>query len=279
MSEDDHALDIQWAGSTAFVTGGAQGIGLGISRALARRGVHVAIADLDERALAAAHGELEAVTRVSTHPLDVRDRARFAEIADQVEADLGPVNLLFNNAGVAPYASLSKLTYDLWDLSLDVNLAGVVNGVQTFVPRMIDRGNGGYVVNTASGAGLVAGANVLYTTAKYAVVGLSESLKEAGAKYGIQASVLCPGFVNTGILENTRAIGGPDRSVTQPGQGGEESAAALAAGASADEVGELVMAGMTQRSMWIHTDALVQPYAKQRMEALMASFDVLETVA
>jgi NAD(P)-dependent dehydrogenase (short-subunit alcohol dehydrogenase family) len=261
------------------VTGGAQGIGLGISRALARRGVSVAIADIDERALSAAHRELAASTEVSTHLLDVRDRDRFAEVADLVEADLGPVNLLFNNAGVAPYASLSKLSYDLWDLSLDVNLNGVVNGVQTFIPRMIARGKGGYVVNTASGAGLVAGGNVLYTTAKYAVVGLSESLKEAGAKYGIQASVLCPGFVNTDILENTKSIGGPGRSVTQPGRGGQESAAALARGASADDVGELVMAGMAQGAMWIHTDALVHPYAKLRMEALLASFEALDEVA
>ncbi|CAN5122180.1 SDR family NAD(P)-dependent oxidoreductase [soil metagenome] len=260
-----------WQGSVAFITGGAQGIGLGIARALARRGVALAIVDIDEAALALARAELSATTDVITRTLDVRDRDAYAAVADAVESELGPVGLLFNNAGIAPYASLSKLTYEKWDLALGVNIGGVVNGVQTFVPRMIERGKGGYVVNTASGAGLVAGSNVLYSTSKFAVVGLSESLKVAGAKYGIDVSVLCPGYVNTDILKNTQAIGA-DEPIVQPGAGGRESEAALAQGASIDEVGEMVMAGMEAKATWIQTDSMMKQYIGMRTEMLLGSF-------
>ena len=260
-----------WEGSVAFITGGAQGIGLGIARALARRGVRVAIADIDRSALAAARDELAGITDVAAHALDVRDRDAYAGVADAVEAELGPVGLLFNNAGIAPYSSLSTLSYEKWDLALGINVTGVVNGLQTFLPRMIERGHGGYVVNTASGAGLVGGSNVLYTTSKYAVVGLSESLRVAGAKYGIDVSVLCPGYVDTGILQHTQTIGA-DQSVLQPGRGGSDSEAAIQQGASIDDVGEIVIAGMEAKAMWIHTDGSIRPYAEMRMQALLASF-------
>jgi len=261
----------QWQDSVALITGGAQGIGLGIARALARRGTRLALVDLDEKALEGAHSELSARTDVVVRRLDVRDRDAFAAAADAVEAELGPVGILFNNAGIAPYSSLSTLTFEKWDLTLDVNLRGVINGVQTFVPRMIARGEGGYVVNTASGAGLVGGSNVLYTTSKYAVVGLSESLKVAGRKYGIEVSVLCPGYVDTDILRHTAQIG-EGQSVIQPGRGGSESAAAIGQGVGIDEVGEMVLAGMEAKAMWIHTDASLKTYVGQRAEALLASF-------
>ncbi|TDE45162.1 SDR family NAD(P)-dependent oxidoreductase [Nonomuraea mesophila] len=264
-----------WQGSVAFITGGAQGIGLGIARALGKRGVRLALADIDEAALATAGAELSATTDVVTHPLDVRGRDAFAAAADAVEADLGPVNLLFNNAGIAPYTSLSKLSYEVWDLALGINVHGVVNGVQTFVPRMIERGQGGYVVNTASGAGLVAGSNVLYSTSKYAVVGLSESLKVAGAKYGIDVSVLCPGYVSTGILGNTQALA-DGHLVREPGEGSEESAAAIAQGVGIDEVGEIVIAGMEAKATWIHTDLMMKKYIGMRGDMLLSSFSAHE---
>lgn len=267
-----------WQGSVAFITGGAQGIGLGTARALGKRGVRLAIVDIDEAALTSAAAELSEITDIVTHTLDVRDREAYAAVADAVEAELGPVSLLFNNAGIAPYASLSKLTFDKWDLALGVNLDGVVNGVQTFVPRMIERGRGGYVVNTASGAGLVAGSNVLYSTAKFAVVGLSESLKVAGAKYGIDVSVLCPGYVNTDILKNTQTIGSGD-IVLQPGSGGRDSQAAIEQGASIDEVGEIVIAGMETKATWIQTDTMMKKYVEFRAGMLAASFTAEEAVA
>lgn len=260
----------EWQGSVAFITGGGQGIGLGIARALGRRGVRLALADIDSAALDRSRDELSSVTDVSVFQLDVRDRDEFVLVADQVEASLGPVDLLFNNAGIAPYSSVGSLDYAKWDQALGVNLGGVVNGLQTFLPRMIARGSGGYVVNTASGAGLVGGPNVLYTTSKFAVVGLSESLRLAVEKYGIDVSVLCPAYVDTDILSHTRAIGG-DHLLGQSGERLQSTEAALKGGLGVDAVGEMVVAGMEGRVMWIHTDDSLREFVRMRMEGLLSS--------
>ena len=193
------------AGRTAFITGGANGIGLGIARAFARAGARLALADLDAEALEKAGIELSELTDVETVVLDVRDRDGFSRAAEQVEAKLGPVSLLFNNAGVAGGAPVSKLTYELWDWGMGINLGGVINGIQTFLPRMVAQAKGGHIVNTASGAGLAAsGSGVLYHTAKFAVVGMSEALCIELQPVGIGVSVLCPGPVATDIIERTR---------------------------------------------------------------------------
>lgn len=261
----------EWQGSVAFITGGGQGIGLGIARALGQRGVRLALADIDEAALTRSRDELSHVTAVETFRLDVRDRAAFAAAADEAEATLGHVSLLFNNAGIVPVSPAAELSYAKWDLALGVNLAGVVNGVQTFLPRLIERGAGGYVVNTSSGAGLAAGPNVLYVTAKFAVVGLSESLRLAVSKHGIDVSVLCPGPVNTNIIHNTRSA---DESVVSDGVSGrslKDAEAFIKGGASIDAVGEMVIAGMEARSLWIHTTVEIRPHLEKRMADLLES--------
>ncbi|GAB3430496.1 SDR family oxidoreductase [Actinophytocola sediminis] len=259
-----------WQGSVAFITGGGQGIGLGIARALGKRGVRLALADVDEAALSRGGEELSAVTDVQTFRLDVRDRVAFASTADEAEWRLGHVNLLFNNAGIVPFSTVPELSYDKWDLALGVNLTGVINGIQTFLPRMIERAEGGYVVNTSSGAGLVADPGVLYVTAKFAVVGLSESLRLAVDKYGIDVSVLCPGPVDTDIVRNTRSSDGGD-SVALHDDLVPDVEAFLKGGASIDAVGEMVVAGMEARSPWIHTGDEIRPHLAQRMAALLSS--------
>ncbi|MGI5500257.1 SDR family oxidoreductase [Lentzea sp. CA-135723] len=246
-----------WAGSTAFITGGARGIGLGIARALARRGVRLALADVSSSALEEAGAELGA----STYLLDVRDRPAFAAVA----AAVGPVDLLFNNAGIVPHSSVDALTFEKWDLAMAVNLTGVINGVQTFLPQMLARGSG-YVVNTASAAGLVSDPNLLYATSKFAVVGLSESLRLNVVERGVDVSVLCPGPVATGIVENTRAA---HASVGLRSDLVPAVAAFLGSGPSVDEVGEMVLAGMEKRSPWIFTGYDVRPHLEQRAAALI----------
>ena len=133
------------------------------------------MADLDGTALKDAEAELGRVTAVKTVVLDVRDRDGFERAAESVELSLGPVSLLFNNAGVAGGAPAAKLTYEIWDWGSASNLHGVINGVQTFLPRMVARGAGGHIVHTSSGAGLASTgrSGVLYQTAKYAVVGMA----------------------------------------------------------------------------------------------------------
>ncbi len=261
-------------GRTAFITGGANGIGLGIARAFAKAGAKIALADLDEAGLARAKAELAKTTQVETVVLDVRDRETFARVADTVEARLGPVSLLFNNAGVAGGAAATKLTYALWDWGLGVNLTGVVNGIQTFLPRMAERGQGGHIVNTASGAGLVpAGAGVLYHTAKYAVVGMSEALRSELAPNNIGVSVLCPGPVATNIIDNTRRLqpGRDDEPPPLPGAAERlaQTKKFLEGGVSPDAVGGMVLKAVRDNALYIHTDRMVMGMIEARTKALL----------
>jgi NAD(P)-dependent dehydrogenase (short-subunit alcohol dehydrogenase family) len=181
------------------------------------------------------------------------------------------VTLLFNNAGVAGATSPARMSYETWDWVLGVNLNGVINGVQTFVPRMIERGGGGYVVNTASGAGLVAGtAGFLYTTSKFAVVGLSESLNHELAHHSIGVSVLFPGPVATNILSNTAeqrpASDPPTTTVTEALSA---AAAILRAGTSPDAVGEMVLDAMRAGRLYIYTDDIMADLIKWRTQRLL----------
>lgn len=261
---------------TAFITGGANGIGLGIARAFARAGAKIALADLDAEALGKAQDELSAQTDVETVVLDVRDREGFARAADAVEAKLGPVSLLFNNAGVAGGAAAASLTYELWDWGMGINLGGVINGVQTFLPRMAARGQGGHIVNTASGAGLVAlGTGVLYHTAKFAVVGMSEALNSELKAGGIGVSVLCPGPVATNIIENTRKThpgSVPPLAPDEQKPAAERLArtkAFLEQGVHPDAVGEMVLRAVREDALYIHTDRMMIPGIEARTKALL----------
>lgn len=262
------------AGRTAFVTGGANGIGLGIARSFARAGAKLALADVDAAALARAKAELQSIGPVETYTLDVRDRDAFAATAEAVERALGPVSLLFNNAGVAARAPAEKLTYELWDWCTGINLGGVINGVQTFLPRMIERGEGGHIVNTASGAGLVpTDAGALYSTGKYAVVGLSETLHQELESSGIGVSVLCPGPVATDVIVRSALSG----SSVFPVLSEEEQAAEdrthglLQQGVSIDEVGDMVLAAVRNNSVYILTDRLAENFVMVRAKAILAA--------
>lgn len=258
-------------GRVAFVTGGAQGIGLGIARALAARGAKVGIVDINTDALGAAHEELSRVTEVVTTVLDVQDREAYAAVADEVEASLGPVTLLFNNAGIIGSTSPRTMSYATWDWVMGVNLNGVYNGVQTFIPRMIERGAGGYMVNTASGAGLVAlGSGYLYATSKFAVVGLSESLHVELVKHNIGVSVLCPGPVATNIIRNTvemRPASDPASSTVTKTLADAEGR--LAAGTPPDAVGEMVIEAMKAGRLFICTDDIMSEPIKIRTQMLL----------
>jgi NAD(P)-dependent dehydrogenase (short-subunit alcohol dehydrogenase family) len=265
------------AGRTAFITGGANGIGLGIARAFAGAGAKLALADLDAEALGHAKAELSARTEVETFVLDVRDREAYARVADKAEAKLGPVSLLCNNAGVAGGAPAVKLTYELWDWGIGINLQGVINGVQTFLPRMAERGGGGQIVNTASGAGLVeAGSGVLYHTAKFAVVGMTEALRVELAPLGIGCTVLCPGPVATDIIARTRSLQ-PRRDEPLPSGAEREAAEArmqqmtnwLARGVPPDTVGEMVLEAVLDDRLYIHTDRAVYALIEARTRALL----------
>ncbi|AEG50913.1 Estradiol 17-beta-dehydrogenase [Sphingobium chlorophenolicum L-1] len=248
-------------GRTAFITGGAHGIGLGIARALAADGVKVALADLDANALSLCKAELASITEVETVRLDVRDRQGFVEAIDHVEESLGPVTLLINNAGVAGSGDIDDLDYALWEWNIGINLWGVINGIQSVLPRMRARGLGGHVINTASASGLVGGtATMAYCTAKAGVVGLSESLRTELKGSGIGVSVLCPGPVATSILthsaENLASV-----SVSRPVPSAERRDAqmsnVLEKAIQPDEVGRRVLAAIRANQFYIHTDRVM----------------------
>ncbi len=188
-----------FAGRTAFVTGGAHGIGIGLARALLAEGCKVAIADIRKDAIERVLKTLDN-TRAMGVELDVASRDAMARAADQVEAKFGSVSLLFNNAGVNLFQSIEDSSYDDWDWIMGVNLQGPINGVMTFAPRMVTARAGGYIVNTASMAAfLAAGVPGIYNTTKFAVRGMSESLRASLAPHGIGVSVLCPGLVKSYI--------------------------------------------------------------------------------
>jgi NAD(P)-dependent dehydrogenase (short-subunit alcohol dehydrogenase family) len=266
---------IEVRGRTAFITGGANGIGLGIARSLARQGVKLALADLDADALACAKAELQDMTAVETYRLDVSDRIAYAAIAEEAERALGSVSLLFNNAGVAGGAPTAKITYELWDWYIGINIYGVINGLQNFLPKMVERGQGGHIVNTASGAGLVATGGALYSSSKFAVVGMSEALNLELEPAGIGVSVLCPGPVATDIMRRSAKSAPPTRTPLTEEQrrlvddGVARASEWLKHGTSIDDVGEMVLKAVRNNSLYIHTDRITEVPIQARTKAIL----------
>ncbi len=193
-------------GKVAFITGGASGMGLAMARSFAAAGMKVAIADVEQAALDRVKAEFDASNaEVITLQVDVTDRTAMEAAADATEAAFDKVHVLVNNAGVAVGGSLDQMSYEDWDWVMGVNLDGVVNGLQAFVQRIKAHGEGGHVVNTASLAGHFAIPGLgIYTATKYAVVGISETLRADLKQHNIGVSVLCPGVVNTNIFDSGR---------------------------------------------------------------------------
>ncbi len=189
------------AGRVAVVTGAGSGIGRAIALALARGGAEVHVADVDAERATAVTGEI--VTsggRATAHVVDVTDAQAVEALAD-ASFEAAGVDLLFNNAGVGHAGFVADTPLADWRRIVEVNLMGVVHGVHAFLPRLLAQGRPAHIVNTASMAGLVPSAGLVpYTTSKFAVVGLSESLDLEVAPKGIRVSALCPGIINTDIV-------------------------------------------------------------------------------
>lgn len=194
-------------GQIAFITGGASGAGFGQAQLFGREGAKIVIADVRADAIAQALAKLkpEGITAHGIR-LDITDRVAYAAAADEVERVYGgPPTLLFNTAGVNSFGPIENATYGDFDWLLGVNLGGVVNGMVTFVPRMIAAKRPAHIVTTASvGAFLPSNIAAPYSAAKAAVVSLMEGYRMALAKYAIGVSVLCPANIKSNIAEATR---------------------------------------------------------------------------
>ena len=197
-------------GVNAVVTGGASGIGRATALELGRRGAHgVAIADINDTRLEETVVELE---QLGTRPLpvhcDVSNDDDVDRLRDESLAAFGHIDVVMNNAGVALLGPPDTLSMAEWDWILQINLYGVIRGIRAFVPHLRERGSG-WVVNTASVAGLYAYAwdTIPYITAKFGVVGLTESLALYLRPLGIGVSLLCPGLVDSNMADTAR-LGG-----------------------------------------------------------------------
>lgn len=193
-------------GKTAFVTGGASGIGLGIAKSLAARGAQVVIADLRPDHIEEAMEDFAGAGRsnqVSSLLLDVTSREAYAEAAEKMERDFGGVDVLVNNAGVGPEGPVMEATYADYDFGFGVNIGGVINGFVSFLPQMVGHGRGGHILSTASLAAEVVmpGWMAIYAASKAAVCHYCEAVKPDLAKENIGISILLPGPIKSKIHE------------------------------------------------------------------------------
>jgi NAD(P)-dependent dehydrogenase (short-subunit alcohol dehydrogenase family) len=189
-------------GATAIVTGGASGIGRGLAEELARRGCEVVLADLQvELAEEVASGIRVSGGKAQAVKIDVADFPAMEQLVRETVKSTGRLDYMFNNAGIVIGGYVNQYTIEDWNQVVDINLRGVINGIQAAYRTMMTQGFG-HIINTASMAGLMPGpGNVAYTTTKHAVVGLSKSLRAEAAAVGIRVSVICPGVIRTPILE------------------------------------------------------------------------------
>jgi NAD(P)-dependent dehydrogenase (short-subunit alcohol dehydrogenase family) len=261
----------------AVVTGGAGGIGFAMAEAFAARGARIALADVDEAGLAARAKALsERGAEVLCVATDVARRESVEALAEAVWKRFGAAHLVCNNAGIAILGPLAEATPEDWRLTMDVNFWGVVHGVQAFVPRLVAQRAGGHVLNTASMAGLV-GMQWLgvYCASKFAVVGLTESLRRELEPSGIGVSVLCPMIVATDIGANSARLRGQPLPVVQAGAvaGTPPPAGAMRGGVIAPEaVARRVVRGIERNQLYILTHPEQREFLRRRAERLDSVF-------
>jgi NADP-dependent 3-hydroxy acid dehydrogenase YdfG len=264
------------AGKVAFVTGGASGIGLAIAQSFLAAGMKVAITDIEQAALDRVKDEFAGSSaEVIYLKVDVTDRDAMEHAARETEAAFGKVHVVCNNAGVAVGGRVDTLDYNDWDWVMGVNLDGVINGVQTFVNRIKAHGEGGHFVNTASMAGQmpIPGGSI-YTTSKYAVVGMSEVMRTDLARYDIGVSVLCPGGVTTNVAKSGRNRPANllrETDTSQLGLG-ELSAPVMADMLEAAVIGDMVLAAVLANDLYIFSHPGLKPVVDARSTAINESF-------
>ena len=258
-------------GKVAVVTGGASGIGLGIARQFRAAGMRVVVADVEEAALQRAASELEGLG-VRT---DVRNADSVRALADATVAEHGAVHIVVNNAGVGPAAPIADLKLADWKWMLDVNLWGVIHGIDAFLPLLRKNAEGGHIVNTASIGGLAPGPGLgAYAVSKFGIVALTEVLAMELAAEGspVGASVIVPGTVRTGIANSLR-----DRPAEATA--GALSNTDLEAGPDLgmkwlepDDVGRILIESLAAGDLYVVTHPEGWPMVERRHQAIADAF-------
>ena len=269
----------EFAGKTAFVTGGASGIGLALGRAFAEEGCKVMLADIEKAPLDGAIASLSGSgPEIRGVVCDVADPASVDAAAEATFSAFGKVHILCNNAGVGARGGIDHIALDNWRWVLDVNLIGVVNGVRAFLPHMRAHGEGGHIVNTASMAGIVISHQGFapYPATKYAVVGISEGLAKEVKPLGIGVSILCPGIVRTNILESARNRPkryGPATPADTTHPLYARFAERVRTGMDPAEVARRVMAAIRNDELYVFTHPGMRGAVEERFQAILAAFD------
>ena len=272
----------QLRGRVAVVTGAASGIGFGLAERFAAEGMRVVLADVERDALDQAAERLRATgAEVEAVVCDVAQAAAVADLARRTVDAFGAVHVVCNNAGVADTSGAAVWEASLadWQWVVGVNLWGVIHGVRTFVPILLEQGDEGHVVNTASVAGLTVGRLGSYSVTKHAVVALSEALAgelaAIGARVGV--SVLCPGLVRTRILEagrNRPPTAEPRQPAAPnpvPGQALDSLRQRMPEGTPPAEIAASVVEAIQTNRLYVlpHPAALTQ--VRQRFESIAHS--------
>lgn len=271
----------EFTGKTAFVTGGASGIGLALGQAFAQAGMKIMLADVEADALASAVKSLQdSGFEARGVACDVADADSVDRAARETLAAFGKVHVVCNNAGVAAGGGIDVVSLDNWRWVLDVNLMGVVHGIRAFLPHIRAHGEGGHIVNTASMAGMNAGLGFSpYVASKFAVVGLSEGLAMQLAPHGIGVSVLCPEFVRTRIGDSGRNR--PARYGEAPPLDPQSPAAAMVAeiaqrieaGLAPEAVAARVLAAIRNDEFYVFTHPDMRGAVEGRFAAILAAMD------
>ncbi len=265
----------EFEGKVAFITGAASGIGLGIAGALTRAGARVMLADIEQPALEKAAAQLRAAgATVDTVICDVSQRDSVFAAATATIGRFGKVHVVCNNAGVSSGGLIEDCDNGDWDWVIGVNYLGVLHGCQAFVPHIKAQGEGGHIVNTSSMAGVLGGMAGWgpYNSTKFAVVGLTEVLRQEGRTGGYGASVLCPGGVNTNIFEAPRNR--PSRFGPQVSKVALlDDPNGIKQGLDPDVVGELVVEAIRNNRLYIFTDPRFRKQMARRYERILEDVD------
>lgn len=265
-------------GKVAFITGGASGIGLAMAQAFGAEGMAVMLADIEPEALERALAGLrERQIRAEGVVADVASRASLQAAAEATLAAFGKVHVVCNNAGVGAGGPFGTVAPSDWDWVIDVNLKGVVYGMEAFAPLIEAHGEGGHFVNTASLAGMISPPGMEpYCATKFAVVAMSEGWAEQLAPKNIGVSVLCPGFVKTRINEsrrNRQAAYGPDERAPPPP---DAPPSRVLSGIPVEPVGRRVVEAVKANELYVFTHPGSKAAVAARFERILAAFDVAE---